>query len=102
MEISGKKTPGQLEAYTRQVETYQPPNRHHTLPGPAKTDVDTVSLSPEAKQIQATVQRFKEFPEVREERVAAIRRQLDQGTYRIDARQIALNMLKESLADEDR
>ena len=62
--------------------------------------VDKVVLSPKAKEVQEATELIKELPNIREEKVAKLKEQVDQGTYRIDGKRIAFKMLKESILDE--
>ncbi len=61
---------------------------------------DKVVLSPKAKEVQEATKLIKELPDIREEKVAKLKEQVDQGTYRIDGEKIAFKMLKESILDE--
>ena len=61
---------------------------------------DKVVLSPKAKEVQEATKLIKELPDIREEKVAKLKEQVDQGTYRIDGKKIAFKMLKESILDE--
>jgi len=61
---------------------------------------DKVVLSPKAKEVQEATKLIKELPDIREGKVAKLKEQVDQGTYRIDGKKIAFKMLKESILDE--
>ncbi len=61
---------------------------------------DKVVLSPKAKEVQEATKLIKGLPDIREEKVAKLKEQVDQGTYRIDGKKIAFKMLKESILDE--
>ncbi len=61
---------------------------------------DKVVLSPKAKEVQEATKLIKEIPDIREEKVAKLKEQVDQGTYRVDGEKIAFKMLKESILDE--
>lgn len=61
---------------------------------------DKVVLSPKAKEVQEATKLIKELPDIREEKVAKLKEQVDQGTYRIDGKKIAFKMMKESILDE--
>ena len=67
---------------------------------PQGTKEDKVVLSPKAKEVQEATKMIKELPDIREEKVAKLKEQVDQGTYRIDGKKIAFKMLKESILDE--
>ncbi len=70
-------------------------------PGSSQTvKEDKVVLSPKAKEVQEATKLIKELPDIREEKVAKLKEQVDQGTYRIDGEKIAFKMLKESILDE--
>ncbi len=72
-----------------------------TKQGPSQTvNEDKVVLSPKAKEVQEVTEVIKELPDIREEKVAKLKEQVDQGTYRIDGKKIAFKMLKESILDE--
>jgi negative regulator of flagellin synthesis FlgM len=61
---------------------------------------DKVVSSPKAKDVQEATKLIKELPDIRKEKVAKLKEQVDQGTYRIDGKRIAFKMLKESILDE--
>ena len=60
---------------------------------------DTVALSPEAKQIQEAKKSLDALPDVREDKVAEIKGQIEAGTYTIDGEKIAFKMIRESILD---
>ncbi|MFH1984303.1 MAG: flagellar biosynthesis anti-sigma factor FlgM [Pseudomonadota bacterium] len=100
MEITSKNINANVSQYVKQVEKPQqvaPMEQHQTPPRPKG---DTVELSEEAKSLQRTEKALADVPDVREDKVAAIRNQLAQGTYRVDGQKIAFNMLKESILNE--
>ena len=61
------------------------------------TGEDRVEFSQSAKDIQRAKKLLGSVPDIREEKVARIKGQIENGTYKIDKEKIALNMLKESL-----
>lgn len=67
---------------------------------PQTVKEDKVVLSPKAKEVQEATKLIKELPDIREEKVAKLKEQVDQGTYRVDGKKIAFKMLKESILDE--
>ena len=60
---------------------------------------DKVVLSSEARELSALRARLAQIPDVREERVAALREALRQGTYRVSPEEIADKMIARSLVD---
>ncbi len=51
--------------------------------------VDQVMLSQRAAEIQKAKEALSTVPEVRQEKVAALKRRIQEGTYEIDAKAIA-------------
>jgi negative regulator of flagellin synthesis FlgM len=60
---------------------------------------ERVDLSNKAKDIQKIKQVLDQTPEVREEKVQELRRQIESGSYAINPGRIADKMLGESLID---
>ena len=60
-------------------------------------DEDKVVLSSKAREIQETKKLFNSLPEIREEKVANLKKQIENGTYQIKGEKIAVKILKESL-----
>jgi negative regulator of flagellin synthesis FlgM len=100
MEIDGKNTQTSVNQYVKQVEGPQRAESNGQDKAAPRPQADTVALSDEAKALQRMEKALKDVPDVREEKVAAIRAQLAQGTYRVDSEKIAANMLKESVFNE--
>ncbi|MGF7059777.1 flagellar biosynthesis anti-sigma factor FlgM [Brassicibacter mesophilus] len=57
------------------------------------TKKDQLSLSEKAKEYQAAMNALKDTPDVRTEKVEAIKHQIETGTYKVDASKIAQKML---------
>ena len=64
--------------------------------GPARTEVDSVELSSRAADIRAAMEALTTAPVVREERVAELSRQLEQGTLIADGASLAAKLLKKA------
>ena len=62
-----------------------------------KTDdsKDRISLSGKAKEINELKRLISEMPDIRADRVDALRKAIDSGDYNIDAKKIAQRMLEE-------
>jgi len=54
---------------------------------------DSVELTDQARQIHELVKDTKALPDVREERIAQIKAEIDSGTYNVTAEQLAAKML---------
>jgi negative regulator of flagellin synthesis FlgM len=61
---------------------------------------DKVVLSPQAKEIMRAKELLDATPEIRQEKVAALKAQIENGTYKIDSDEIATKMIRESLLNE--
>jgi len=60
----------------------------------AAGEVDRLALSHRAEEIRAARAALAEAPEVRAERVAQLKAQIEAGTYRVDADTVAERILK--------
>ena len=61
-------------------------------------DLDTVQLSPEAKEMQHLRDLMSETPEVREQLVNSLRDEIASGRYHFDGTHLADELLRESYA----
>ncbi len=59
-----------------------------------------VILSAKAKAIQEAIRLFEELPDVREDKVAQIKVQIQNGTYEVDAKNVAAKMIEESVLND--
>ncbi len=60
---------------------------------------EKVNLSTTAKDVQTLSNAISKLPDVREERVQALKDQIEKGTYKVDAEKTAEKMVGESLLD---
>ena len=100
MEIDNKVSPIQIDAY---IQKAQDRNTQKTPVPQTKEPAmkeDTVELSQSAQEILKAKHRIDSIPDVREEKVAEIKNQINEGTYKIDGKKVAHNMLRETLIDE--
>jgi negative regulator of flagellin synthesis FlgM len=65
----------------------------------ASTVTEKVDLSTRAKDIQRIKQIVDQTPDIREEKVMELKRQIDNGKYEINTDKIAEKMVGESLID---
>ncbi len=61
---------------------------------------DKVILSQEGKKIQEAKKLMDSIPDIREEKVAKIKAQIENGTYQVEEKKLAAKMIKESLLNE--
>ncbi len=97
MEITAKNPIMLLEAYIKNLS-----DKGKTGPsskqGPDEIlSEDKVVLSPKAREIQEAKKLLNSLPDIREEKVAHLKKQIENGTYQIKGEKIAVKMLKESL-----
>jgi negative regulator of flagellin synthesis FlgM len=95
MDISGKIPPVLPPQYAQGTGASQ-----KAAPAPAARPAaagDSVSLSPRVRELQAARETLASLPEIREEKVAAIRAQIEAGTYAVDSEKVAGKMIAEAL-----
>jgi negative regulator of flagellin synthesis FlgM len=90
----------QIDAYVNQVHDKNKvdPSENKSDKTAAKTD--TVVISDAAKRIQEVRSQLDEVPDVNEEKVAQLRNEIENGTYEINADQIAGKMIREGLIND--
>ena len=100
MKITDKTRIG-VDAYIHEIkdrvriERVSPKKRSFEIRGKEK-----VELSARAREIQRAKKLIEQLPDIREERVARIKAQVERGTYRVSSRQVADKLLRESLIDQ--
>jgi negative regulator of flagellin synthesis FlgM len=99
MEITPKDSVN-IEAYVNQVQDKDKVDATSEQPEKQETKSDTVVLSDTAKKIQETQTQLKAIPDVREDKVALLKEQIENGTYEIDEEKIADKMLKDALFND--
>lgn len=62
--------------------------------GEAAASSDTVELSPEARNLARLQQALADQPDIDEARVEALRQQVEDGTYQVDANSLAASILQ--------
>jgi len=66
---------------------------------PAVIPQEKVDISDKAREIQQTTNAMNEIPDVREEKVQALKSQIDNGTYNVSGEELAKKLVGESLLD---
>jgi len=99
MKIGQYNGTGLIKAYETQLKNNRElkndkPEAGKTLPG------DALELSSGARELQRYRSELARLPEVGEERVAALKRQIQEQNYRPDPEKIAAGMVRERLLDE--
>jgi flagellar biosynthesis anti-sigma factor FlgM len=96
MEIPEKGPLESLPVPNRSAEVvpHPPAEPSGTHGGTAKND--TVNLTASGREFKAAAEHAQWLPEIREERIMQLKRQLEEGTYRVKGHQIAVNMINET------
>lgn len=84
-----------LKAYNSQKKQHAGKGREPA----AAAGEDTLELSAQAREIQEMRSGLRDVKEVREEMVDRIKKEIEAGTYRVDAGKIADGIVKERLLD---
>lgn len=94
MEISGKLPPVSPK---QSVTAGRAAKKSQETKPVSAAGADRVTFSRQARQLQVARQAVSGMPDVDMDKVAKIRAQLKDGTYKVDAHKIAANMLQEML-----
>ncbi len=101
MEINTKNQASAIDSYVSQVQAKQKIEHvEEQASRERKTTGDTVHISDAAKRIREAQNQLQEIPDVRSEKVAAIKRSIEDGTYDIKPDAIAGKMIRESLLND--
>ena len=96
MEIN-KNQGVQVDAYVNQVQDKKQADQAAERAKETAVKTDTVVISDAAKRVQDARTQLDEIPDVREDKVAELRNQIQNGTYKVDAEKTAEKLLKEQL-----
>jgi len=101
MEITPKNQADAIETYVNQVQV-KPKTEEIAEKDLSQQAIksDTVVISDTAKRIQAAQAQLETIPDVRSEKVAEIKRRIEDGTYEIKPDKIAGKMIRESLLND--
>ncbi len=99
MEITPKDSVN-IDAYVNQVQDKDKTDAAAEQQEKQQTKADTVALSDAAKKIQETQKQLEAIPDVREDKVAQLKEQIEKGTYEIDEEKTADKMLRDSLLND--
>jgi negative regulator of flagellin synthesis FlgM len=100
MKVNGNPPNINIEAYLQKVQNKKAPEVLQNGQDPDGVKNDNVILSPKAKEIYEAKKILRECPDINEEKVAEIKKQIEEGTYQIDSKKIAEKLLKDTLLDE--
>jgi negative regulator of flagellin synthesis FlgM len=100
MEVT-EKNPIQITRYVSQVQQNAQVAETEGEKGREYVGKDNVKLSQSARDLQGALKALRDLPDIRENKVAALRQQIENGAYDIRADKIAAKMLKESLRNDN-
>jgi len=99
MEITPKDCVN-IEAYVNQVQNKDKVDATSEQPEKQQTKADTVVLSDTAKKVQEAQKQLETIPDVREDKVAQLKEQIENKTYDMDEEKIAGKMIKDALLND--
>ena len=99
MEITPKDSVN-IEAYVNQVQEKDKVDATQEQPEKQQTKADTVVLSDTAKKVQEAQKQIETIPDVREDKVAQLKEQVENGTYEMDEEKIAGKIIKDALLND--
>jgi negative regulator of flagellin synthesis FlgM len=99
MEITPKDSVN-IEAYVNQVQDKDKVDATSEQPEKQQTKADTVVLSDTAKKVQEAQNQLEAIPDVREDKVAQLKEQIENGTYDMDEEKIAHKMISDALLND--
>lgn len=82
-----------IDAFNRVSRLYQANSTKKTLSAGKKSDPDRVEISQLGHDVQAARAAVAKTPDIREERVAAIKERMEAGTYSVDMDALADKLL---------
>ncbi len=102
MKVNNNLDPRQvLDIYLKRLEkTHEKEREESKNLQESSFPADVVEISNRARELQLYRTHLKEIPEARAELVQSVKRELAEGTYRIDAEEIAAGILKERRLDK--
>ena len=99
MEITPKDSVN-IEAYVNQVQDKDKVDATSEQPEKQQTKADTVVLSDTAKKVQEAQKQLETIPDVREDKVAQLKEQIENKTYKMDEEKTAGKIIKDALLND--
>ena len=100
MEITGKPSTNGMLPYLNSLNDARKADKHAARQLSQDKDKDKVILSPGAREVHEALRRVANEPDIRSEKVSALRDQVQSGVYHFDGRKIAMKMISEHLIDQ--
>jgi negative regulator of flagellin synthesis FlgM len=97
MKVSQNNSPIQMDAYLKQIQQNRVRPQENESAAAAQTGTsDKVQLSRRAKEIQQTAHALGQAEDLREDKVRQVKMEVENGTYKVNAGQVATDMLREA------
>jgi len=100
MDIPTKSVALSIGSYVSSVKEKQKAEAPTDVTKEQKPREDTVELSDKAREIQDAKKAINAISDVRDEKVAEIKNQVENGTYKVNAEGIASGMVEESFTSD--
>ena len=100
MKITGKNPYVNLDTYAKNVKDKERIDNQGKETSNQVVKEDKVVLSQEAKKVQEAKKLMDSIPDIREEKIAKVKAQIENGTYQVEEKKLAAKMIKESLLNE--
>lgn len=96
MKIQGRKSPEthDLNLSTQKTQRVTGTGEKGKI-APSQRQIDRINISQRGREVASLIASLDSLPEVREEKVQALKKAVDTGTYRVDPVRIAEKMLSE-------
>jgi negative regulator of flagellin synthesis FlgM len=98
MQISNVHIREVLGAYLNKVE---PRKSIEAASASSEMPSDAVELSPEARLVALAHQMMANLPDIRTEKVEAIRQRMDSGQYQVDSQKVADKIIETMRAEQE-
>ena len=99
MKIDSERSPVNLEAYIKSSQESEGVSQSLRQERQGASPTESVKLSHTAKEIQKIREIVEATPEIRTDKVGQLKREIETGTYSVNADKVAEKMLRESLID---
>jgi negative regulator of flagellin synthesis FlgM len=99
MKISSERSLINLEAYIKSAQESEGLKSSRRQEQREVTQTESVNLSHKAKDLQKAREVMEATPEIRENKVGQLKREIEAGTYSVKRDEIATKMVRESLID---
>lgn len=99
MKISSERSLINLEAYIKSAQESEGLKSSRKQEQREVTQTESVNLSHKAKDLQKAREVMEATPEIRENKVGQLKREIEAGTYSVKRDEIATKMVRESLID---